>query len=57
MDVDKWDYLMRDSMYCGVKVSCDINRLRNFSKVGRAGLEGHHGQRGSVHSGVGCYQV
>ncbi len=33
MDVDKWDYLMRDSMYCGVKVSCDINRLRNFSKV------------------------
>ncbi|GAB4815190.1 hypothetical protein N2152v2_002236 [Parachlorella kessleri] len=33
VDVDKWDYLMRDSMYCGVKVSCDINRLRNFSKV------------------------
>ena len=24
---------MRDSMYCGVKISCDFNRLMQFSKV------------------------
>ena len=31
----QFDYLMRDSMYCGVKISCDFNRLTQFSKVGR----------------------
>ncbi len=36
MDVDKWDYLVRDSTYCGVRVSCDINRLMQFTKVGAA---------------------
>lgn len=27
------DYLARDSLHCGVKVSCDFNRLMHFSKV------------------------
>lgn len=33
IDVDKFDYLARDSMYCGVKVSFDLNRIVQFSKV------------------------
>mmetsp|Transcript_1747 Transcript_1747/g.4401 ORF Transcript_1747/g.4401 Transcript_1747/m.4401 type:complete len:596 (+) Transcript_1747:63-1850(+) len=33
IDVDKFDYLQRDAQNCGVKVSCDFNRLIQFSKV------------------------
>lgn len=33
--MDKFDYLARDSMYCGLKLSCDFNRVMQFSKVGR----------------------
>ena len=36
IDVDKFDYLARDSLQCGVKVSCDFNRLMCFTKA-RAG--------------------
>ncbi len=33
IDVDKFDYLARDAMYCGVNLSCNFNRLMQFSKV------------------------
>ncbi|EFN52480.1 hypothetical protein CHLNCDRAFT_26697, partial [Chlorella variabilis] len=33
IDVDKFDYLKRDSMYCGLNLSCDFNRIIQFSKV------------------------
>ena len=33
IDVDKYDYLARDSHYCNVKVSCDLQRLRQLTKV------------------------
>lgn len=33
IDVDKFDYLERDSRYCGIKVSCDPGRIMQFSKV------------------------
>ena len=33
IDVDKFDYLARDSHYCNVKVSCDLNRLQRLTKV------------------------
>lgn len=33
IDVDKFDYLARDSHYCNVKVSCDLQRLRQLTKV------------------------
>ena len=33
LDVDKFDYLQRDSMYCNVKINADFNRLQWFSKV------------------------
>ena len=33
IDVDKFDYLQRDSYYCGRKVSCDFDRIIQFSKV------------------------
>ncbi|KFM24211.1 Deoxynucleoside triphosphate triphosphohydrolase SAMHD1-like protein [Auxenochlorella protothecoides] len=33
IDVDKFDYLARDSLYCGVKLSYDFNRVMQFSKV------------------------
>lgn len=33
IDVDKFDYLARDAMYCGTKISCDFNRIMQFSKV------------------------
>ena len=29
----QFDYLMRDSQYCGVKISCDFSRVMQFSKV------------------------
>ena len=33
IDVDKFDYIMRDCYYCGVKASCDFSRLMEMSKV------------------------
>jgi HD superfamily phosphohydrolase len=33
IDVDKFDYLARDALYCGVNLSCNFNRLMQFSKV------------------------
>jgi HD superfamily phosphohydrolase len=33
IDVDKFDYLARDAYYCGTKVSCDFNRIMQFSRV------------------------
>lgn len=33
IDVDKFDYLARDSYYCNVKISCDLNRLQRLTKV------------------------
>lgn len=33
IDVDKFDYLARDSHYCHVRVSCDLNRLQRLTKV------------------------
>lgn len=33
IDVDKFDYLARDSYHCGVKISFDHNRTMAFSKV------------------------
>ena len=36
IDVDKFDYLARDSHYCNVKVSCDLQRLRQLTKVDSA---------------------
>lgn len=33
IDVDKFDYLKRDSMYCGVMISCNFDRIMQFSKV------------------------
>lgn len=33
IDVDKFDYLARDAKYCGVNLSCNFNRLMQFSKV------------------------
>lgn len=33
LDVDKYDYLQRDSMYCNTKVSVDIKRIFSFVKV------------------------
>eukprot|EP00891_Asterochloris_glomerata_P001740 jgi/Astpho2/1740/e_gw1.00032.48.1_t len=33
IDVDKVDYLQRDSLYCNVKVSCHFSRLTQFTKV------------------------
>lgn len=38
IDVDKYDYLARDSHYCNVKVSCDLQRLRQLTKVQSPGL-------------------
>jgi hypothetical protein len=33
IDVDKFDYLKRDSMLCDIKVGFDANRAMSFSKV------------------------
>ena len=33
LDVDKYDYLMRDSMYCNVPISVSINRIFSFVKA------------------------
>ncbi|KAK9811442.1 hypothetical protein WJX72_003973 [[Myrmecia] bisecta] len=33
IDVDKMDYLQRDSLYCGMKIGCDFNRISIMSKV------------------------
>lgn len=33
LDVDKYDYLQRDSMYCNTKISVDIKRIFSFVKV------------------------
>ncbi|XRB15909.1 deoxynucleoside triphosphate triphosphohydrolase SAMHD1 [Pseudoscourfieldia marina] len=33
LDVDKYDYLARDSYYCGIKVGNDYTRLMHFLKV------------------------
>ena len=33
IDVDKFDYLARDSMYCGTKIAFDFNRTMQFSRV------------------------
>lgn len=47
IDVDKFDYLARDSLYCGVKLSYDFNRVMQFSKVGgRFALLKDGGNRG-----------
>lgn len=32
----QFDYLARDSLYCGIKIGCDFNRIMQFSKVGLA---------------------
>lgn len=32
VDVDKFDYIQRDSLYCGLKTSCDFQRLMKFCK-------------------------
>ena len=29
----QFDYLERDSRYCGVRIACDFNRLMQFSKA------------------------
>ena len=34
LDVDKYDYLQRDSMYSGTKISVDVKRIFPFVKVG-----------------------
>jgi len=33
LDVDKFDYLQRDSMYCNVRISADFDRIQKYSKV------------------------
>jgi len=33
IDVDKFDYLARDALYCGVNLSVNFSRLMQFSKV------------------------
>ena len=33
VDVDKFDYLARDSYFCGVKISFDHKRPMTYSKV------------------------
>ena len=33
IDVDKFDYLARDSFFCGVKISFDHERPYHYSKV------------------------
>lgn len=33
LDVDKFDYLQRDSLYCNVKINADFDRLQKLSKV------------------------
>ena len=33
LDVDKYDYLQRDSMYSGTKISVDVKRIFPFVKV------------------------
>ena len=33
LDVDKYDYLQRDSLYCNTKISVDIKRIFSFVKV------------------------
>ncbi|KAK9918697.1 hypothetical protein WJX75_006087 [Coccomyxa subellipsoidea] len=33
LDVDKYDYLQRDALYCNVKTSVDINRIMTLAKV------------------------
>ena len=37
LDVDKYDYLQRDSMYSGTKISVDVKRIFPFVKVGLPG--------------------
>lgn len=34
LDVDKYDYLQRDAMYCNVKISAQIDRIFSFVKAG-----------------------
>ena len=29
----RFDYLARDALHCGVKSSCDFDRIMRFSKV------------------------
>lgn len=29
----QFDYLARDSLYCGIKIGCDFNRIMQFSKA------------------------
>ena len=36
LDVDKFDYLQRDSLYCNVKINADFDRLQKLSKVALA---------------------
>lgn len=31
----RFDYLARDALHCGVKISCDFDRIMRFSKVTR----------------------
>lgn len=35
LDVDKFDYLLRDARMCGVSIGLDFNRIMQFSKVRR----------------------
>jgi HD superfamily phosphohydrolase len=35
IDVDKFDYLLRDSKMCGVKVQLDQERLMKLSRLDR----------------------
>jgi HD superfamily phosphohydrolase len=33
VDVDKFDYIQRDTLYCGLKQSCDFSRMMKFCRV------------------------
>lgn len=48
IDVDKFDYLARDSLYCGVKLACDWGRIMQFSKAG--GISAARTQHARTHA-------
>lgn len=48
IDVDKFDYLARDALHCGVKISCDFDRIMRFSKV----IDEEICFKASVHSNI-----
>lgn len=35
----QFDYLARDSLYCGIKIGCDFNRIMQFSKASLKAIE------------------